>query len=70
MVRGGHCLHQWSRTQSNIALSSGEAELNAALKGGVELIGVQNLMLELGMPSVWYLLSTPFLVAVATTTTR
>ena len=51
MVRGGHCLHQWSRTQSTIALSSGEAELNAALKGGVELIGVQNLMLELGMPS-------------------
>lgn len=32
LFRGLHCLGQWSRTQATIALSSGEAELNAALK--------------------------------------
>ena len=45
---GKHCVHQWSRTQVTVALSSGEAELNAALKGGVELIGARTLLQELG----------------------
>ena len=49
MVRGSHCLAHWSRTQSTIALSSGEAELNAALKGATEAIGARTLMGELGM---------------------
>ena len=44
-------MHQWSRTQSTIALSSGEAELNAALKGGTELVGLQTLMVELELPA-------------------
>ena len=48
---GGHCLHHWSRTQATIALSSGEAELNASLKGGTELIGAHTLMAELGLQS-------------------
>ena len=47
IVRGSHCLHHWSRTQTTVALSSGEAELNSALKGGTELIGAQSLMAEL-----------------------
>ena len=49
ILRGAHCLHQWSRTQSNIALSSGEAELNSALKGGAELLGCQTLMTEMSL---------------------
>ena len=47
-MRGTHCLGHWSRTQANIALSSCEAELNAALKGGVECIGLQTISAELG----------------------
>ena len=49
MVRGSHCLHHWSRTQTTVALSSGEAELNSALKGGTELIGAHTLMTELNI---------------------
>ena len=48
-MRGDHCLGQWSRTQSCVALSSGEAELNAALKGGTELIGLRTMIRELGL---------------------
>ena len=48
-MRGGHCLHHWSRTQATIALSSGESELNSSLKGGTELIGAHTLMEELGL---------------------
>ena len=46
-MHGIHCIGHWSRTQSNVALSSGEAELNAALKGGVELKGAQILLSEM-----------------------
>lgn len=50
MLRGSHCLGQWSRTQLNVALSSGEAELNAALKGGAELLCMRTLLTELDLP--------------------
>ena len=33
MMCGSHLIHHWSRTQATVALSSGEAELNAAVKG-------------------------------------
>ena len=46
-MRGSHCLAQWSRTQAAVALSSGEAELNAALKGAVELLGAGELLKEM-----------------------
>ena len=45
---GKHPIAHWSRTQATIALSSGEAELNAALKGGVELLGAGTMVEELG----------------------
>ena len=45
---GHHCLTHWSRTQSGVALSSGEAELNAALKGGAEGLGIQTMAYDLG----------------------
>ena len=47
-MRGSHCLGQWSRTQSCVALSSAEAELNASLKGACELMALQTLFAELG----------------------
>ena len=47
---GKHMIGHWSRTQANIALSSGEAELNAALKGGCEGLGVRSMCQEWGDP--------------------
>ena len=40
---GGHCINSWSSTQKNITLSSGEAELVAAVKMSTELIGITQL---------------------------
>ena len=45
MYRGAIIAH-WSKSQSNIALSSAEAELNATVKGLSELIGLHNLIEE------------------------
>ena len=50
MLHGHHLLLHWARTQSVVALSSCEAELNAALKAASELIGMRTLMEELGRP--------------------
>ena len=36
----------WSKMQSNVALSSAEAELNASVKGLSEIIGVYNIIRE------------------------
>ena len=33
IMQGRHLIHHWSRTQGIVALSSGEAELNASVKG-------------------------------------
>ena len=45
---GKHLVAHWARTQVGIALSSGEAELNAALKVVCEAIGVEVMGRELG----------------------
>ena len=45
---GRHVIAHWSRTQPVVALSSGEAELNASLKGGCEVLGANELLNELG----------------------
>jgi hypothetical protein len=47
---GGGLLKSWSRTQGTVALSSGEAEFYAALKGCAEGIGIRSLMADLGLP--------------------
>ena len=47
-MRGQHLLLHWSRTQATVALSSGEAELNSALKGASEGLGMQTMLRELG----------------------
>ena len=39
----------WSRTQGTVALSSGEAEFYAAIKGIAEALGIQSLMRDLGI---------------------
>ena len=39
----------WSTTQSVIALSSGEAEYYALVKAGSQLLGMQALLIDLGI---------------------
>ena len=48
LLVGTTVIGHWSKMQSNVALSSGEAELNAAVKGISEVIGVCELSKELG----------------------
>ena len=48
VMYGDHLIMHWSKMQGNVALSSGEAELNAAVKGVSEGIGIIELCLELG----------------------
>jgi hypothetical protein len=46
---GGGLLKSWSKTQGSIALSSGEAEFYAAIKGCAEGIGLKSLLADLGV---------------------
>ena len=47
----GSCLvAHWSRTQVSVALSSAEAELNAAVQAACEAVGMKQLCGHLGMP--------------------
>lgn len=48
MMLGQHCLKGWSRTQSLVALSSGESELYATLKVAAESLGMLSMMKDLG----------------------
>ena len=47
---GGHIISHRSRVQNNVAMSSGEAELNASVKGLSEVIEILNLI-EVMYPS-------------------
>ena len=49
MVWNGGCLKTWSTTQTVVALSSGEAEYYAALKGASEGLGMQSMARDLGV---------------------
>ena len=51
MMIGGHCVKGWSKTQSLIALSSGESELYASLKASAETLGLIAVLKDLG----WHL---------------
>ena len=46
---GGHLIAHWSRTQASVALSSGEAELNAMLKTASEGLNIKHLLEEVGL---------------------
>ena len=48
-MAGKHCIKSWSATQKNITLSSGEAELVAAVKMSAELIGMLQLLEDWGV---------------------
>ena len=45
---GGHTIKTWSKTQSLLALSSGESEFYAALKASAETFGVLSMMKDSG----------------------
>ena len=47
-MHGSHLLLHCSRTQAGVALSSAEAELNAALKMGCEILGMSQFCSEFG----------------------
>ena len=46
-MRGRHCLKYWSKTQSNITLSTAEAELVALVKGACEAKGMASIMKDM-----------------------
>ena len=46
-MHGRHCIKSWSSNQAVIALSSGEAEFYAMIKGASELLGVISLAQDL-----------------------
>ena len=43
------CAKHWSKTQSTIALSSGEAELGGIAYGMAQALGLQSICRDLGM---------------------
>ena len=45
----GACVKSWSTTQGTVALSSGESELYAVVKGAAESIGIQSLLKDMGV---------------------
>ena len=49
VLMGCHLLAHWSSTQATVALSVGEAELNAMVKATAESIGLSNLSKSVGM---------------------
>ena len=49
---GTSTIHHWSKLQASVALSSGEAELNSAVKGVSEAIGLRELLREILQVSV------------------
>ena len=51
-------MSHWSKSQSNVALSSAEAELNATVKGLSELIGLYHLIEETQSTTVKLVLRT------------
>ena len=46
---GSHCVHASVGTQKTVALSSGEAEFIAAVRGGTRAIGVRSLARDMGL---------------------
>ncbi len=49
MMMGKHCIKTWSATQKSVTLSSGEAELVAAVKMSTEVIGLTQLLADWGV---------------------
>ena len=49
VMHGQHLIRSWSSTQAHVALSSGEAEYHAAVRGGAHGLGSSHMMGELGV---------------------
>ena len=49
MMFGSHAVKSWSKDQSVIALSSGEAELYAANMGGIQSLGMKSFLQDVGV---------------------
>ena len=49
VLLGSHTVMAWSSTQGVVALSSGEAELYARMKGAAHTLGVLSLAMHFGM---------------------
>ncbi len=49
MLLGSHALKSWSSTQSNVALSSGEAEFHGVVRGSGIGLGLQSLLKDVGI---------------------
>ena len=47
-MKGGCLLKHWSKTQTTISLSSGEAELHGIAYGAAQALGMQSLLKDLG----------------------
>ena len=45
---GGHTIKHWSKTQTTLALSSGEAELHGIAAGAAQAIGIQTILKDVG----------------------
>ena len=45
---GNHCIKTWSRTQTTLALSSGESELLSIVRAACEGLGMASLLQDLG----------------------
>ena len=45
---GGCCIRHYSKTQSTVSLSSGEAELHGIAQGAANALGVQALLRDMG----------------------
>ena len=49
LIWGQCCLKTYSKTQATIALSSGESELAAVVRGATELLGLQSVFADFGL---------------------
>ena len=49
---GNLCLKTWSKTQATIALSSGESELAAVVRGATEMFGLQSVFADFGFHNI------------------
>ena len=47
IMRGGHCLEVWTKTQQVVSLSSAESELHAAVQTASEGLGIQRVAKDL-----------------------
>ena len=48
IMLGSGCVKHWSKTQSTISLSSGEAELHGICQGAAQALGMQSILKDMG----------------------